>query len=138
MVEVRILNKQRKVRKELKDRYYFRQMLTANMVQMFLSGLEPSSLPIVAASLTAGVVRLEAVIYWDKERHNLGYDLMVKDSPESLEWICYESLPDEVRYNVWNLEREMFRVLDRAVEQYGLSYTECSFRTLIGAAPKSK
>lgn len=138
MVEVRILNKQRKVRKELKDRYYFRQMLTANMVQMFLSGLEPSSLPVVAASLTAGVVRLEAVIYWEKERNNLGYDLMVKDSPENLEWICYESLPDEVRFNVWNLEREMFQVLDRAVEQYGLSYTECSFRTLIGAAPKSK
>ena len=138
MVEVRVLNKQRKVRKELKERYYFRQMLTANMVQMFLAGLEESSIPVVAASLTAGVVRLEAVIYWEKERNNLGYDLMVKDSPESLEWICYESLPDEVRFNVWNLEREMFRVLDRAVEQYGLSYTGCTFPSLVPGVGKPK
>ena len=55
---------------------------------------------------------------------------MVKDTPESAEWICYENLQEEVRYNVWNLEREMFLVLDRAVEQFGLSYTECNFQKL--------
>lgn len=138
MVEVSLLNKHRKIKKLLRDRYFFQQKFSADMVQMLLSALEPSNYAVVAATLTVGCVRLEAVIYWDKGRNHLGYDLMVKDTPESPNWICYESLPDEVRYNVWNLEREMFQVLDRTVEQYGLSYTECRFLTLSGGAPKPK
>lgn len=80
--------------------------------------------------MTVGVVKLEAVIYWSNGKYSLGYDLMVKDTTDSLEWICYENLPDEVRYQVWNLEREMFLVLDRAVDKYGLSYTACCFPRL--------
>ena len=57
---------------------------------------------------------------------------MVKDTPDSPDWICYENLPDVVRYQAWNLEREMFLVLDKAVERYGLSYTQCLFPTLEG------
>ncbi len=100
------------------------------MVKNLLTQLTGSNTFLVAASLTAGVVRLEAVVYWNAGRCSLGCDLMVKDSPDSPTWICYESLPDEVRYNAWNLEREMFQVLDRAVERYGLSYTQCRFPTL--------
>lgn len=78
------------------------------------------------------------VLYWDRGMYHLGYDLMVKDQPFSLEWICYESLTDEVRYSAWNLEREMFQVLDRAVEQFGLSYTECRFPVINPNHPKTK
>lgn len=67
-------------------------------------------------------------------KYSLGYDVMVRDSPECPEWSCYESLQEEVRYNAWNLEREMFLVLDRAVTRLGLSYTEYVFPKLYGAS----
>ena len=59
-------------------------------------------------------------------------------TPLSPDWICYENLPDPVRYNAWNLEREMFLVLDRAVDKYGLSYMECRFPKLDGSNLKRK
>lgn len=128
--------KQKRLKKQLGDGYCFEQRLSAAVVKNLLTQLTGSNTFLVAASLTAGVVRLEAVVYWNAGRYSLGYDLMVKDTPDSPNWVCYESLPDEVRYNAWNLEREMFLVLDRAVEQYGLSYTQCCFPKVDGSGKK--
>lgn len=122
--------KQKRVKKILGKDYAFEQRLSPAVVQNLLGMLGGSNHFLIAASLTAGVVKLEAVVYWSNGKYSLGYDLMVKDAPDSTDWICYENLQEEVRYHVWNLEREMFQVLDRAVEQYGLSYTECSFPVL--------
>ena len=133
-----IVYKQRQVKKAVKEGYFFEQRFSVETVQRMLNWLEPSNSIVIAASLTAGFVRLDAVIYWEQGKYHLGYDLMVKDSPFSREWICYESLTDEVRYTAWNLEREMFQVLDRAVEQFGLSYTECCFPVINPNQPKPK
>lgn len=119
--------KQKRLKKRLGEGYFFEQRLSPAVVKNLLETLGGSNHFLVASSLTAGVVKLDAVVYWNNGKYQLGYDLMVKDSTESTEWLCFESLPDEVQYNVWNLEREMFQVLDRAVEEYGLSYTECNF-----------
>lgn len=120
--------KQKRLKKLLGQGYFFEQRLSAPVVKNLLEMLNGSNHFLIAASLTVGVVKLDAVVYWNNGKYSLGYDLMVKDSPDSTEWICFENLQEEVRYNVWNLEREMFLVLDRAVSQYGLSYTECNFR----------
>ena len=125
--------KQKRLKKQLGDGYFFEQRLSAAVVKNLLTQLTGSNTFLVAASLTAGVVRLEAVVYWNAGRYSLGYDLMVKDTPDSPDWVCYESIQDEVRYNAWNLEREMFLVLDRAVERYGLSYTQCVFPKVDGS-----
>lgn len=125
--------KQKRLKKLLGERYVFQQRLTPAMVSGLLETLDGSNHFLIAASLTAGVVKLEAVVYWNNGKYALGYDLMVKDTPDSPDWICYENLTEEVRYHVWNLEREMFLVLDRAVEQYGLSYTECRFPKVDGS-----
>lgn len=130
------MSRQRKLRKELKDNYRFRQRFSPATVERMLTGLYPSESILEAATLQAGAVRLDAVLYWSGCGYQLGYDLMVKDAESSPDWICYESLEDQVRYNVWNLEREMFRVLDRAVAQYGLSYTQCRFPKLEGKRVK--
>lgn len=130
------MNKRRKLKKELKGSYRFQQKFSPATVARMLTWLYSSDSIIEAATLQVGVVRLDAVLYWSCGGYRLGYDLMVKDGSSSLNWICYESLNDEVRYNAWNLEREMFQVLDRAVEQYGLSYTECRFPKLDGKIPK--
>ncbi len=128
--------KQKRLKKQLGDGYFFEQRLSAAVVKNLLTQLTGSNTFLVAASLTAGVVRLEAVVYWNAGRYSLGYDLMVKDTPDSPDWVCYESIQDEVRYSAWNLEREMFLVLDRAVERYGLSYTECIFPKVDGSCKK--
>ena len=118
--------------------YRFEQRFSAKNLARMLERLEGSNHFRVVAILTAGAVRLEAVVYWDNGKYSLGYDLMVKDTPFSPEWICYENLPDPVRYDAWNLEREMFQVLNRAVEKFGLSYTECRFPKLDGSNGKRK
>lgn len=128
--------KQKRLKKQLGDGYFFEQRLSAAVVKNLLSQLTGSNTFLVAASLTVGVVRLEAVVYWNAGRYSLGYDLMVKDTPDSPDWVCYESIQEEVRYNAWNLEREMFLVLDRAVERYGLSYTQCCFPKVDGSGKK--
>ncbi len=128
--------KQKRLKKQLGNGYFFEQRLSAAVVKDLLTQLTGSNTFLVAASLTAGVVRLEAVVYWNAGRYSLGYDLMVKDTPDSPDWVCYESIQDEVRYNAWNLEREMFLVLDRAVERYGLSYTQCCFPKVDGSCKK--
>ena len=124
---------QKQLRKQLGDGYRFYQRLSSGEAKRLLSQMDGGNHFQVAAILTAGVVKLEAVVYWNNGRYALGYDLMVKDSPDSPDWICYESLAEEVRYSVRNLEREMFQVLNRAVEQYGLSYTECRFSKVDGS-----
>ena len=128
--------KQKLLKKQLGEKYFFEQRLSAAVVKNLLDMLEGSNHFLIAASLAVGVVKLEAVVYWSNGKYSLGYDLMVKDARDSPEWICYENLQEEVRYNVWNLEREMFLVLDRAVSRFGLSYTECNFPKLDGCGSK--
>ena len=132
------MSKQKRLKKELGTGYRFEQRFSAKNLARLLERLEGSNHFRVVAILTAGAVRLEAVVYWDNGKYALGYDLMVKDTPFSPEWICYENLPDPVRYDAWNLEREMFQVLNRAVEKYGLSFTECRFPKLDGSNGKRK
>ena len=129
---------QKQLRKQLGDGYRFYQRLSSGEAKRLLSQMDGGNHFQVAAILTAGVVKLEAVVYWNNGKYSLGYDLLVKDTPLSPDWICYENLPDPVRYNAWNLEREMFLVLERAVERYGLSYTECRFPRLDGNSLKRK
>lgn len=130
--------KQKRLKKQLGKGYYFEQKLSAEKVEYLLERLEGTNHFRIAAALAVGAVKLEAVVYWNNGKYCLGYDLMVKDSPFSPEWICYENLSDPVRYRAFNLEREMFQVLDRAVQKYGLSYTECRFPKIDGSGAKMK
>ena len=126
--------KQKRLRKQLGTGYFFEQRLSAAVVANLLETLDGSNHFLLAV----GAVKLEAVVYWNNGKYSLGYDLLVKDTPLSPDWICYENLPDPVRYDVRNLEREMFQVLDRAVKKYDLSFTECRFPKLDGSSGKRK
>lgn len=61
-----------------------------------------------AAVLTAGCLRLSAVLYRSCKELLLGYDVFVKDDPASPEWIFYNSLSEPVSLK----ETDMLRVLD--------------------------
>ena len=130
-----VINKQRKLKKELKERYFFERKFSNATIQQMMEHLEKGTSVVEVAKLTVGAVRLDAVLYWNDGGYQLGYDLMVRDDLDSPMWICYDSLTEDVNIQTRNLEREMFRILDRAVEYYGLSYTECDFPVLEGKPP---
>lgn len=90
----------------------------------------------VVASLTAGCVKIEPVLYRRDGRLLLGYDVFVKDDSAAPEWIFYDSPEDEVILK----QQEMLKVLDRIVSDNNLSYTECCFESLKGKDvwPKKK
>ena len=75
--------KQKRLKKQLGDGYFFEQRLSAAVVKNLLDMLGGSNHFLIAASLTVGVVKLDAVVYWNNGKYSLGYDLMVKDMPES-------------------------------------------------------
>lgn len=117
---------QKQLRKQLGDGYRFCQRLSSGEAKRLLSQVDGGNHFQVAASLTAGVVKLEAVVYWNNGRYALGYDLMVKDSPDSPDWICYESLAEEVRYSVrngWQDIKKAIHYLQMAAED-GNSFGE--------------
>ena len=117
-----------KLKMVLGNGYRFEQLLDSGEIER-LRREPPAHFPgCAAASLTAGCVRLDAVLYRDRGKLCMGYDLLVKDRPDSPEWICYDSPSDPVSLE----ESEMLSVLDRAVNESGLSYTQCSFRELEG------
>lgn len=88
------------------------------------------------ATLTAGCVRLDAVLFVEKGEHWLGYDVLVRESLSSPDWVCYDSLSDTDSLE----EERMLAVLEQVVKTNGLSYTVPDFRRLVGKkqAPESK
>ena len=125
------MNKE-KLQKMLGDRYQYRRILTTGEV-LQLQKENPSWFTSqAAASLAAGCVRLDAVLFRDGGALRLGYDLFVKDQPDSPEWVCYDN-PEEAVY----LEEDaMCAALDQLVREHGLSYTECCFQILDGKQAK--
>jgi len=82
----------------------------------------------LAASLTVGCMKINTVLFHDSGSLRLGYDVYVKDSPGSAEWICFDCPSDPASLK----EQDMLAVLDRIVSENGLSYTECCFERLVG------
>ena len=130
------MNKQKSLKKQLGSRYTFVTCVTKSDI-LRLRRQNPSTVSdTLVASLTVGCLRIDAVLYPAATGVILGYDLFVKDCPDSPDWICYDNLPDPVEVDSGLAEREMFRVLDRCAEEKGLSYTECNFETVSGKTPR--
>ncbi len=121
------------LRRELGSEYQFCRLLSDRELRR-LQKQNPLDVPMQpVAILTAGCVKIEVTLYRSAGKLQLGYDVFVKDAPNSTEWVCYDSPTDPVKIR----EQEMLSVLDRVVEQNGLSYTECRFPTLQGKQFKS-
>ena len=117
-------------KEKLGNRYVFQQRMTEQEAERLLH--RPLAEPRVMAELAAGCVKLELVLYPRGQEAELVYELFVKDQLGSEEWVCYDSLLDEVKLTDRKLEEEMAAVLDRAGGQRGLSYTKCPFERLEG------
>ena len=94
--------------------------------------------PICAASLTIGCVKLELCRYPDDAPGKAALDLLVKDKPESREWIGYDCIGVSVKPFLNRMETEMFRALDELVKEKNLSYTACDFERIKGSVLKKE
>ena len=118
----------KELKKQLGGKYFFCRPLSDRDVFLLQRNPPKNFAETVVASLTVGCVKIEATLFKSKEKLKLCYDVFVKDTPDSDEWICYENPPDTVKLK----ESEMLLVLDRIVKENGLSYTECCFEKLDG------
>lgn len=101
------VSKQKRLKKQLGTGYQFEQRFSAKNLARMLQWLEGSNHFRVAAILSAGAVRLEAVVYWDNGKYSLGYDLLVKDTPFSPDWICY-GMPKETTSIIREISKKSF------------------------------
>ncbi len=116
----------------LGERYKFEQYLNMDEVETLRRQNPEGFFEREAAALTAGYVKLSAVLFQSGDGLRLGYDLLVRDQLDAPEWVCYDNLVDKVGLE----EDEMVAIFDRVVRENGLSYTESRFRLLKGKKEK--
>ena len=124
------MNERKRLKKLLGDKYIFKIFLSLNEVRNIL--LSKDTHEKLFASLIVGCVKINAIVFPNAENMQIGFDILVKDKPDSTEWICYDTVTDDVKLSSYNLEQTMFDILNRVVKKYGLSYTECNFEILNG------
>ena len=118
----------------LGEQYQYKSFYSEKEVEQFLQRSPRHFADQVVSSLCAGCIRIDALLYRSRDTLKLGYDVFVKDRPESGDWICYDSPDDKVSLK----EEDMLSVLNRIVSENGLSYTECNFEQLEGKEVKLK
>lgn len=132
------MNERKKLKKQLGDKYIFKMYLTVGEVKKLLEQKSKSDHDTLIASLTVGCVKINAVVFSTSDKMHLGFDILVKDTTDSEEWICYDTLGDEIKLSSRNIEQAMFDILNREVKEYGLSYTECNFEVINGKSIKAE
>ena len=126
------MSRKKELQRSLGNRYSYERLLSDREIQRLKTHIPSDFSETAAAVLTAGCLRLNAVLYRSCKELLLGYDVFVKDDPDSPEWIYYDGLSDPVSLK----EADMIRVLDRMVSEHGLSYTESCFDRLDGKTVK--
>lgn len=127
------MNKIKKLKKALGNKYLFHRFISDKEIRQ-LQKTNPSAFETqTVALLTAGCVKIECCIYKAKIELSLGYDVFVKDDPNSDMWIFYDS----PNVSVSTKESDMLSVLNQVVEENNLSYTECCFKKLDGKIVKT-
>ncbi len=132
------MNERKRLKKLLGDKYIFKIFLPLSEVKKLISEKLNDTHEKLFASLIVGCVKINTIVFPNAENMQIGFDILVKDKPDSTEWICYDTVTDEVKLSSYNLEQTMFDILNRVVKKYGLSYTECNFEVVNGKMIKSE
>ena len=128
------MNRVKKLKRDLGSEYAYQRFMSDREVSRLRRQAPVQFEDTIAASLTVGCIKINAVLFQEDGTLRLGYDVYVKDSPGSSEWICFDCPNDRASLK----EQDMLAVLDRIVSENGLSYTECCFERLEGIFPPDK
>ena len=129
-----MMNRVKEVKKALGAEYVYQRFMSDREVSRLRRQAPQHMDDTIAASLTVGCMKINAVLFLSDVTLRLGYDVYVKDSPGSSEWICFDCPSDRASLK----ESDMLAVLDRIVAENDLSYTECCFERLEGIMPPDK
>lgn len=128
------MSRKKELQRQLGSRYSYERLLSDREIRRMRRQVPADFSEMTAAVLTAGCLRLDAVLYLSYKELLLGYDVLVKDDPGSPEWIYYDGLPEPVSLK----EADMIRILDRLIVEHGLSCTESCFDRLEGKSVKKE
>lgn len=128
------MNRVKKLKHDLGSEYAYQRFMSDREVSRLRRQMSLRFEDTIAASLTIGCMKINAVLFQEDGTLRLGYDVYVKGSPGSAEWLCFDCPSDRASLK----ESDMLAVLDRIVEENGLSYTECCFEQLEGIMPPDK
>lgn len=128
------MSRKKELQRQLGGRYFYERFLSEREIKKLRREIPSDFSETVAATLTVGCLRLTVVLYRSGDKLLLGYDVFVKDDPDSSEWIYYDGLSESVSPK----ETDMLRILDRVATENGLSYTESCFDRLDGKMPKKE
>lgn len=81
------MNERKKLKKQLGDKYIFKKYLSSAEVRKILSENPKDKHEKLFASLKVGCVKINAIIFPTPDCMMMGYDILVKDTPDSKEWI---------------------------------------------------
>ncbi|MDR2163274.1 MAG: hypothetical protein LBO70_04955 [Clostridiales Family XIII bacterium] len=118
--------------------YHYSAYLSEQDTLAYLSGDKKMPSDALIASLSIGVLRIDAVLYKIGNSIIPRYEIFINANENGSEWICYDSPDAEVCYGDGRLERGMFEVLDAAREKNGLSYKHADFKMLTGKRVKKE
>lgn len=116
--------------------YSYERFVSSEEISRLIEQRKKMKSEIIIAIVQAGCIKIEAVLFGAKQGISLGYDIYVRENLTSKDWICYDNLPEEVRYYTDDFECEMMTVMNDYVESKGLSYTENSFEIVSGKTVK--
>ena len=125
------MNLRKQLKKDLGKRYCFKRYMSAGDVKKKLYGKAGYEERLVA-TLVVGCVKINAVIYFTGESPNIVLDVLVKDTPNGVDWVCFDTLTDNVGLTSYELEQDLFNVMNREVIEHHLSYTECNYKQIKG------
>ena len=128
------MNRVKKLKRALGSEYAYQRFMSDREVSRLRRQAPVQFEDTIAAILTVGCMKINAVLFQEDGTLRLGYDVYVKDSPGSSEWICFDCPSDRASLK----ESDMLAVLDRIVAENDLSYTECCFERLEGIMPPDK
>lgn len=126
------MSHKKELQKQLGNRYSFKRLLSDREIKRLHKHIPTDFSETTVAVLTVGCLRLNAVLYLSCKELLLGYDIFVKDDPDSSEWIYYDGLADSVSLK----ETDMLKTLDCIAAERGLSYTESCFNRTDGKTVK--
>lgn len=128
------MTRKKELQRQLGERYLYERFLSEREIKQLRREIPSDFSETVAAMLTVGCLRLNAVLYRSNNELLLGYDVFVKDDVDAPEWIYYDGLSEPVSLK----ETDMLYILDRVATEHGLSYTESCFDRLDGKTVKKE
>ena len=132
-----IMGSVKKLKRRFGSSYHFEKYFSDKEIRDIYKNELHYDYDLKIATLRINHIRLDAVFYWNEDGLNISFDVYVKDRIDSPEWICFDNVTVAENFKPGKLEKEMVDFLNKEMEYYHLSYSECYYETVIPKGDKT-